>query len=343
MPRGRNLDPVLKGRIIGQLEVGRTQTEVSQALHVPQSVISRLWNRFQTTGDVRCRPIPGRPRVTTPQQDRYLTLTARRNRQLSARHLALELAAASGPRVSRQTVYRRLHTAGLYARRPVVCVPLSPVQRVARLRWSEEHRHWTRDQWSHVLFSDESRFSLQTDSRRTLIWREQGTRYNPRNIQERDQYGGGGVLVWAGIMLNGRTSLHIFEGGTVNARRYIDEVLDPHVRLWRGGMGPSFIFMDDNARCHRANLVEEYLQGEDIHRMEWPARSPDLNPIEHAWDALGRRITARQPPPRTIPELRTALREEWERIPADLLNALITSMPHRCEACVSVRGDHTPY
>ncbi|GFT09667.1 transposable element Tcb2 transposase [Trichonephila clavipes] len=94
-------------------------------------------------------------------------------------------------------------------------------------------------------------------------------------------------------MLNGRTELHIFDTWSVIGYRYCEEVLLPHVRLFRGAVGPDFIFMDDNARPHRTLAVEELQESEDITRMDWPAYSPDLNPIEHVWDALGRRIAAR--------------------------------------------------
>ncbi|GFX40470.1 transposable element Tcb2 transposase [Trichonephila clavipes] len=156
-------------------------------------------------------------------------------------------------------------------------------------------------QWSRVLFTNESRFSTRSDSQRVLIWREIGTRFYTSNIKERHHYGGPGVLVWGGIMLNGRIEFHIFDRGSVTGDRYCEEVLLPHVRLFQGATGPDFIFMDDNARPHRSLAVEELLESEAITRMDWPAYSPDLNTIEHVWDALGRRIAARAYIIRRIP------------------------------------------
>ncbi|GFW15978.1 transposable element Tc1 transposase [Trichonephila clavipes] len=83
----------------------------------------------------------------------------------------------------------------------------------------------TKQDWACVLFSDRSRFSLSSDCRRQLIWHESGTAYRPENIQEKDRYPTCSIMVWAGIMITGRTPLHVV--GTM-----IDEVLLPHVRLF---------------------------------------------------------------------------------------------------------------
>ncbi|GFW93442.1 HTH_Tnp_Tc3_2 domain-containing protein [Trichonephila clavipes] len=96
------------------------------------------------------RPVPGRPRATTPAEDRFLALSARRRRTTTVPQLVADHFQASGRRISATTVRNRLHNAGLYARRPVVCVPLNGRQRRNRLR---EHVSWTQQQWASVLFT----------------------------------------------------------------------------------------------------------------------------------------------------------------------------------------------
>ncbi|GFY32419.1 chorion peroxidase [Trichonephila clavipes] len=94
-------------------------------------------------------------------------------------------------------------------------------------------------------------------------------------------------MVRAGIMINGRTGLYVVTNGTMTGQRYIDEVLLPHVRLFRGAVGDKFVFMDDNATCHRTLAVQDCLDSEGIQRLVWIARSPDLNPIENCVGCFG--------------------------------------------------------
>ncbi|GFT74518.1 transposable element Tcb2 transposase [Trichonephila clavipes] len=242
-----------------------------------------------------------------------------------------------------KTVARRLRGGGLYARRPVVCVPLTRQHHTARLQWCREHQNWTEHYWVCVLFSDESRFSLSSDFRRQLIWRESGTAYRPENIQEKDRYPTCSIMVWDGNMINGRTRLHVVANGTMTSQRYIDEVLLPHVRLFRGAVGDKFVFMDDNATCHRTLAVQDCLDSEGIQRLVWPARSPDLNPIENVWDALGRQVACRNNPPINKNTLIRALTEEWDKLPQQLLDNVVQSMVRRVECCITLRGGHIPY
>lgn len=342
MSRRSRLPDSLRWRSVGWMEMGLSQADAARRLDVSRSVVQRLWDQFQSDDSVSRRHVPGRPRVTTPAGDRFLALSARRRRSTTVPQLVADHFVASGTRISATTVRRRLHNAGLYARRPVVCVSLNRRQISARLCWAREHVSWTRQQWASVLFTDESRFTLESDSGRQLFWREQRTRYNQSNIVERHSYRGGGIMVWAGISLGGHTDLHVFHGGTLTGVRYRDEILDPYVGPYTA-MGNTFILMDDNARSHRALLVEDYLEGHGLERMEWPAQSPDLNPIEHVWDYLGRHVAALSPPPRSLHELEQGLLRVWSSLPISVSDNLIGSMESRCRQCIAVRGGHIPY
>ncbi|GFS76076.1 transposable element Tcb1 transposase [Trichonephila clavipes] len=482
--------------------------EVSEELGITQSVISKLWQRFQDDGNVS-RDVSAQ---VTPELQRRMRTGIFGSYCQTKQHSIRPVSSAlfSYRYDSFKTVYRCLGHISLYNRRPVRCVPLTATHcRRLRLTWSREHALWTPQQWSCVMFSDESRFSLKSDSRRTLIWREPGSRYHQENAIERHRYVGAGWLVWGGIILGSRTDLHvqsvtmtdhiyrdvileqlqawrvvgrleggqtqaevaqaigvsqsvisriwnrfletgsadrrpgqgrkratkpiedryfvlkarrhrnmnatllqqhlrsatgtmvstqtvrnplhgaglyarrpmracgsrnnpafvhesvIFGGGRVlvyggfsidgctdlyiirdgplTARRYSDEILRPIVVPYAAAIGDDFILMDDNCMPHRANLVEDFLFEEGIVRIEWPACSPDMNPIQHVWDALGRQVAGRQPPPQTLQELERALLEEWDRIPQLVINSLIDSMPQRCSTLLAVRGNHTPY
>ncbi|GFU77953.1 transposable element Tcb2 transposase [Trichonephila clavipes] len=243
----------------------------------------------------------GRVRNTTPAEDRYIVLSAKRNRRTTAQQ-----------------------------------------HRTARLQWCREHHKWTEQDWACVLFSDESKFSLSSDCRRQLIWRESGTAYRPENIQEKDRYPTCSIMVWAGIMINGRTCLHVVANGTLTGQRYIDEVLLPHVRPFRSAVSDKVVFMDDNATCHRTLAFQDCLS-EGIQRLVWPARSPDLNRIENVWDALWRQVAGGNYPPTNKNTLIRALTEEWDKLPQQLLDNVVQSMARCVECCITLYGGHIPY
>lgn len=95
--------------------------------------------------------------------------------------------------------------------------------------------------------------------------------------------------------------------------------------------------MHDNARCHTSRATAQFLGEVGIATLDWPALSPDLNPIEHLWDELKKKVRSRNPAPSSVDELKLALIEEWEGIPQDSINKLIRSMRNRLRAVIRAR------
>jgi len=343
MPQRRHLTNNERQRALGGLLAGQTQRHVAAEFNVSQSVIGRLWQLYLDTGDVLRRPGQGRSRVTTDAQDRRLSLMARRRRFDSAVTLNRDFELTYNYRISVQTVRNRLHDANLWARRPVVKPPLTPHHRRCRLVFAQNHVPFGRQRLRNILYTDESKFNLDFHDGRRRVWRQRNERFRDCCVAEHDRFGGGSVLVWAGISYDGRTDLYHIRKGALTGLRYRDEILDPIVRPYAGAYGQDFTLMDDNALPHRARVVNQYLDQEGIERMEWPARSPDLNPIEHAWDMLQRRISASDRQPRTVQELQILLAEEWLRIPVADIRRLILSFPQRCREVIDARGGHTRY
>ncbi|GFV58465.1 HTH_Tnp_Tc3_2 domain-containing protein [Trichonephila clavipes] len=134
MSSRHHIDDFMRGRIIGRIEEERKITDVAREFDIAHRFFSRLWKSFKTTGMCSRRHGGGRVRSMTPAEDRYIVLSAKRNRHTTAQQVVNQFLAASGKQISRKTVARRLMAGGLYARRPVVCVPLTRQHRTAYLQ-----------------------------------------------------------------------------------------------------------------------------------------------------------------------------------------------------------------
>ena len=150
MPR---LTAEQRERAIGMEQMGAIHAQIARNLHCTRATIVRLFQRFGQTGSTQDRPRSGRPRVTTPQEDRYLRTYHLRNRFVTATETA---ATALGHRISRRTVLRRLRAAGIRARRPLRGMALTLEHRRRRLQWARRVGRWQVRNWQRVLFTDES-------------------------------------------------------------------------------------------------------------------------------------------------------------------------------------------
>ena len=191
-----------------------------------------------------------------------------------------------------------------------------------------------------MWFSDESRFLLHRRDGRQRVYRRRNERFAPNCVREVDRFGGGSVMVWGAITYTTRSDLVVVQGN-LTANRYMNQVLQPHLLPIIDRQRE--LFQQDNAPAHTARVTVAYLHNANINVLPWPSISPDLNPIEHLWDELDRRVRQRQNTPQTLPQLANALQEKWRRIPQDRIRRLIQSVPRRCRAVIAARGGHTRY
>jgi hypothetical protein len=155
---------------------------------------------------------------------------------------------------------------------------------------------------------------------------------------------GGGVTVWGCFSFECKLDLYVFDGN-LTGQRYRDNVLALRVvpHFDNHALAGRPMFMDDNARPHRARIVQHCLQQEAVQTIPWPAISPDMNPIEHVWDSVGRKINQRNPKCQYIDELRTAILQEWQQSPQERLRRLVRSLPMRVAELHNKRRGYTRY
>ncbi|GFV02502.1 transposable element Tcb2 transposase [Trichonephila clavipes] len=201
-----------------------SQADAARRLNVSRSVVQRLWDQYQLK--ILCpEDLFQADHELQHLQKTVFSSSARRRRTTTVPQLVADHFQASGRRISLLRC-EIVFTMQVCMQEDQLCAfPQRTTKRRIHLCWAREHVSWTQQQWASVLFTDESRFTMESDSGRLLIWREQRTRYHQSNTVERHSYRGGGIPVWAGISLGGHTDLHVFHGGTVTGLRYRDETL----------------------------------------------------------------------------------------------------------------------
>jgi transposase len=133
--------------------------------------------------------------------------------------------------------------------------------------------------------------------------------------------------------------------GDLTGDQYIRDVLQPVVvsHFDNHPLATRPVYMDDNARPHRSRAVTAYLQSEAVTSVPWPAMSSDMNPIEHIWDMLGRRMLAKEPPVQNNRQLEAALYREWQQLSQQDIRRLTGGMRRKVEAVIQSRGGYTRY
>jgi transposase len=246
----RNLSPEECTVAVALSEKGRTQQSIAERFSVMQSTISRVINRYLETGINKRRTGKGRKRMTTANQDRFLRLQTLRQRFVTSTSLQEAFSLRYNALISQDTIRRRLAEHQLL---PYVLATAPLLTAEHRLEFAHAHLNWQEADWTRVLFTNESRFCRFSNDRRMRVYRRPGEPYVQCNIAQAVSYGGGSIMVWGGISLEGRTELVIVNQGRLAADRYVTTILEPHVVPYAPYIGENSTLMNDNARPHTAH------------------------------------------------------------------------------------------
>jgi len=310
-----------KGPKLGIAEVART-------VKCSKKTVKNWLDCYQRTGDVeeisRCGP----PRVTSHAEDLKIIKIAVEDPEVTSDAISKRLK-RRGTVISSRSVRRRLNEAGLKYTAPMCKPLLSDSHQRNRLHWSKSHRHMD---WNRVIFTDETTILLDRPPSR--VWQRRGARIPVWTVKHPLK-----LHVWGCFSSEGFGDIFMF---TQNLNsdlicKIYEMALLPSAQNWF----EDWALQEDNDPKHMAKKSQKWKAEHNVHRIPWPAQSPDLNPIENVWKVLKDQL--RQYRPRTLERMKRCVSEIWKQFPIGYAKNLVNSMPDRLEACISNNGGFTPY
>lgn len=260
------------------------------------------------------------------------------NPKKSAPKIASVIFKTLNVKITPQTVRNVAGYHGRVARRKCY---VSEANKKKRLAFAIRHTDKLQSYWNKVIWSDESKFEIFSSKRREKVWRKSGTAFDPRHLAPTVKHGGGSVMVWGCMTAAGPGKLIFIDGimGQYKYRNILQQNLLTSARQF--GIEDDFIFQHDNDPKHTARSIKQWLSENGVNVMEWPAQSPDINPIEHLWEHLDRKI--RENSLSNLQQLKNVIQDAWNNIPASVTKKLVDSLPNRLEAIRKSKGNPTKY
>ncbi|KAL1447109.1 hypothetical protein WDU94_001930, partial [Cyamophila willieti] len=326
--------------VVEAIKKGKSQIEVAKLFNLSKQIVSVWMKVYNKQGCMMNQKRSGRPRKTTPNTDRIIKRMSMKDPRLTAPAINAHLKKNLKINVDDSTVRRRLQEVGLHGRRPSKKPLISTKNKKARLEFAKKHVTWEDADWSKVLFSDESKFNLLSSDGIKFVRRPVNERDNVKYQVPTVKHGGGSVMVWGCFSRSGVGPLVKIDG--IMDRFGYEKILRDHMLPHaHSKMPPTWIFQQDNDPKHKSKHIQGMMKSSQINCLEWPSQSADLNPIEHLWEELDRRVRGRQYSNQE--QFYEVLKEEWNNIPLSVLHKLVDSMRRRCEAVIKAKGFATKY
>lgn len=339
--KGKEISVSERKIIIKLWKEGKSFRKIGQTIGRTYSSIQRVINNFKETGILTSKPRSGRPKILSVREERSIINMAKVNPRITSSKIIGNVKQMFKKSICAETARKILRKAGYHGRVARRKPYISLVNRRKRIEFAHNYINKPPEFWKQIIFSDESKFCIFGIKGRQIVWRKSGTALEKQNLVGTVKHGGGGIMVWGCMAAGGVGQLEFIES-TMDKWGYLN-ILKKNLKLSAENLNLSttFLFQQDNDPKHTAEIVRLWLLYNAPRQLKTPPQSPDLNPIEHLWDLLEKRI--RQHVITSKETLRYVMQTEWSKITSEETEKLVNSMPNRLSEVLKQRGYPTKY
>jgi transposase len=337
----RHISEQVHNRIISLLDAGLSSRKIATQVGVGRRTVDRV--RAATRLDIQ-KNRAGRPAKLNAADKRQLVRTLTSGKADTAAQLTRELRDTTGMELSTDTVCRALKQAGMKAALRKKKPRLLQTHKRQRKDFAVRYQNWTVDDWKRVVWSDETKINRLGSDGCKWAWKKPGSMLTDQHVQGTVKFGGGSLMMWGCMTAQGiGYACRIY--GPMDASLYVNILNDEFLRTleYYGMDRENIVFQQDNDPKHTSSAARRWFDDHEIEVLEWPSQSPDLNPIEHLWDHLKKRLASYETEPVGVHELWERVQVEWDKIPVEVCMGLIESMPRRVAAVLKAKGGYTKY
>lgn len=337
----RAIDPYIRAQVVALYNNGKismTMDEVAGKLNISKCCVFNAIQKYKKTGEYVDKKRSGRPKRLDERDQRYLKRLVKGENRLSVSKITRDLNQSLSEPISSRSVFNYLKKLGYEYKVKLKKQWLSAKHRKERVAWCQKYAHFSKSDWRNVIFSDESTFYVLERKNQVKIWRTDEERLHQGCIQQMNTGKAGKVGIWGGISGHGATEARVFDEN-MNGHLYCD-VLNKELKRSMNKLQEKdrLIFQQDLAPWHTSKIVAAKMKKMKIKVLDWPAKSPDLNPVELVWSILDKKLMVTPIYNKTT--LRQRLEEEWKAVGIELCCSLVDSMPDRLEKCLRAKGGH---
>lgn len=325
-----------RNNVISLIKAGKGTTDIVQATGVSKAQVVRMKKEHDPD---RIKSRGGRVSTVPDFTKRAICFRVRKGFLLSAKDVQRYLWSL-GYKLQYSSTTKLMRSLGLNS----MYKKKKPLIQKTRLQWAKKHRDWTVEDWNEVIFSDETKINRWGSDGAQITWKHKDDPLRPHNYQTQLKGGGGSMMVWGCMTSSGVGYACRIDEYPMNSELYTHILATSYKETleYFGLSNEEVIFQQDGDTKHTSKHTKKWLADNGIRYIEdWPANSPDLNPIEHLWRHVKLKLDAYDTKPKNMGELWDRFDKEWNTFTKDDIKKYYESMPKRIQAVIKAKGGYT--